>query len=144
MILVSGCLLGENCKYNGGNNRNEDVISFLSDKKYITVCPEAFGGLPCPRPPAEIVGNEVMDKNGRNVTKEFHIGAEKTLQLAKEHGAELCILKANSPSCGCGMIYDGTFGGVKIPGNGITAALLLAKGFRVLSEEDIRDNRISR
>lgn len=138
MILVSACLLGENCKYNGGNNRNEDVIAFLSDKKYVAVCPEAFGGLPCPRPPAEIIDNRVIDKEGRDVTEEFHVGAKKTLQLAKEHKAKLCILKANSPSCGCGTVYDGTFGGIKIPGNGITVDLLLKNGYNVISEKDIR------
>ncbi|MBQ4092508.1 MAG: DUF523 domain-containing protein [Firmicutes bacterium] len=138
MILVSACLMGENCKYSGSNNRNEDVISFLEDKEYLCVCPEVFGGLKTPRPPAEIIGDRVVDQTGKDVTKEFHLGAEKTLSLAKEHDIDFCILKANSPSCGFGAIYDGTFSGKKINGNGVTVDLLLKNGFKVVSEKNIK------
>lgn len=138
MILVSACLMGENCKYSGGNNRNEDVISFLKGKEYLCICPEEFGGLQTPRPPAEIIGDRVLDKEGKDVTKAFYLGAEKTLALALEHHAECCILKANSPSCGCGTIYDGTFSGKKVKGNGITADLLLKHGFKVISEKKLK------
>ena len=138
MIFVSACLLGENCKYSGGNNRNEAVISFLNDKEYLAVCPERAGGLPAPRPLAEIRDGRVIDKEGKDVTAEFLLGAEKTLALAKKHRPELCILKANSPSCGCGEIYDGTFSGRKISGNGKTVELLLKNGFSVITEKQIK------
>ena len=138
MIFVSACLLGENCKYSGGNNRNEAVISFLNDKEYLAVCPERAGGLPAPRPLAEIRDGRVIDKEGKDVTAEFLLGAKKTLALAKKHHPELCILKANSPSCGCGEIYDGTFSGRKISGNGKTTELLLKNGFSVITEKQIK------
>ena len=138
MIFVSACLLGENCKYSGGNNRNEAVISFLNDKEYLAVCPERAGGLPAPRPLAEIRDGRVIDKEGKDVTAEFLLGAEKTLALAKKHRPELCILKANSPSCGCGEIYDGTFSGRKISGNGKTVELLLKNSFSVITEKQIK------
>lgn len=138
MILVSACLLGENCKYSGGNNYSEDVICYLKGKEFLPVCPEMAGGLKSPRPPAEIQNRRVIDKEGTDVTEAFLKGANLTLALAKENAAELCLLKANSPSCGCGMIYDGTFRGKRIPGNGKTAALLLENGFRVMTEEDIK------
>ena len=135
MIMVSACLLGENCKYSGGNNYCEEVAAFLKDKEYLAVCPELAGGLSSPRPPAEIQGDRVMDREGHDVTKAFCRGAEKILALAKENQPELIILKANSPSCGVGTVYDGTFSGKKIPGNGLTAALLLQNGFKVITEE---------
>ena len=138
MIFVSACLLGENCKYSGGNNRDEHVLSFLEGKDYLAICPEVLGGLSIPRPPAEIIGDAVMDREGKDVTAAFNKGAEKTLALALDHRPELCLLKANSPSCGCGTIYDGTFSGKKIPGDGVTAALLKAHGFRVLTETDLK------
>ena len=138
MIFVSACLLGENCKYSGGNNRDENVLSFLEGKEYLTVCPEVFGGLTIPRPPAEIICDVVMDREGNDVSDAFKKGAEKTLALALKHQPELCLLKANSPSCGSGMIYDGSFSGKKIPGDGVTTSLLKAHGFSVLSEKDLK------
>lgn len=140
MILVSACLLGENCKYSGGNNYNEEVIRYLKDKEYLAVCPETAGGLKSPRPPAEIQNGLVVDKEGTDVTEAFLKGAEIVLNLANKHNAELCVLKANSPSCGCGMIYDGTFTGKRIPGNGKTAALLLENGFAVRTEEGLKNH----
>lgn len=138
MILVSACLLGENCKYSGGNNYNDDVIRYLKGKEFLPVCPEMDGGLKSPRAPAEIQNGRVVDEEGKDVTEAFLNGAKITLYLAKEHQAELCILKANSPSCGCGTIYDGTFSHKQIPGNGITASLLLENGFSVTTEEDLK------
>lgn len=138
MILVSACLLGENCKYSGGNNYNEDVVRYLENKEYLPVCPEMAGGLKSPRAPAEIQNGRVVDEEGKDVNEAFLKGAEITLALAKGHQAELCILKANSPSCGCGTIYDGTFTHKQIPGNGITASLLLENGFSVITEEDLK------
>lgn len=140
MIIVSACLLGENCKYSGGNNRNNEVIDFLKNKSYRSVCPEVDGGLQCPRPPAEICGDRVIDKEGNDVTNAFLLGAEKVLNLAVSVNAELCILKANSPSCGCGMVYDGSFSGKKVPGNGITADLLIKNNFHVISEKDLKND----
>lgn len=138
MILVSACLLGENCKYSGGNNYNEDVIRYLKGREFLPVCPEMDGGLKSPRAPAEIQNGRVVDEEGKDVTEAFLKGAKITLDLAKEHQAELCILKANSPSCGCGTVYDGTFTHKQIPGNGITASLLLENGFSVTTEDDLK------
>ena len=136
MILVSRCLLGENCKYNGGNNRNEAVIAALVGKEYLAVCPEQLAGLPCPRPPAELCGAAVVDKEGRDRTEAFHAGAARTLALAQKHGAERCILKDGSPSCGVHYIYDGSFSGTRIPGRGLTAQLLADHGIALSSEAD--------
>lgn len=135
MIMVSACLLGENCKYSGGNNYCGEIAAFLKDREYLAICPELAGGLKSPRPPAEIRGDRVIDREGNDVTEAFCRGAEKILALAKENQPELIILKANSPSCGVGTVYDGTFSNKKISGNGLTAALLLQNGFKVVTEE---------
>lgn len=137
MILVSACLLGKNCKYNGGNNKNEAVLRYLEGKEYMEICPETFGGLPIPRLPAEIKGKNVLLKDGTDVTYEFLRGAEKTLEIAGNCGATEAILKESSPSCGCNTVYDGTHSGTKIPGMGITAELLLKMGISVKSEKDL-------
>ena len=142
MILVSKCLIGENCKYNGRNNRNDDVIKFLKGKEYIGICPETDGGLSVPRAASEIVLKNdirrVINKDGEDVTCEFERGAEIALELANEHNPELIILKAKSPSCGKGRIYDGTFSGKLTEGNGITAELLIKYGYKVATEEEIK------
>ena len=109
MILVSACLLGKNCKYNGGNNFCPAVIEFLKDKEYKEICPECMGGLSTPRAPSEIKDGKVFSKTGTDVTKEFIKGAEESLKLAKEYGVSMAILKQGSPSCGYGRIYDGSF-----------------------------------
>ena len=150
MIIVSACLLGENCKYSGGNNKSENVIKYLEDKEYILVCPEQLGGLSTPRNPSEIItygnkdGNDVLSgctkvlsNNGIDVTKNFIQGAEETLKIAKEHNAKTAILKAGSPSCGYKKIYDGTFLGNKIQGMGVTAAILNKENIALLDEDDI-------
>ena len=150
MIIVSACLLGENCKYSGGNNKSENVIKYLEDKEYILVCPEQLGGLSTPRNPSEIItygnkdGNEVLSgctkvlsNKGIDVTKNFIQGAEETLKIAKEHNAKTAILKAGSPSCGYKKIYDGTFLGNKIQGMGVTAAILNKENIALLDEDDI-------
>ena len=137
MILVSACLLGENCKYNGGNNKNEAVLRFLEGKEYIAICPETFGGLKCPRLPAEIVGEKVILKDGTDVTEAFLIGADITVEMAKKCGATEAILKESSPSCGCNMIYDGTHSGKKISGMGIAAKKLFEMGISVKSEKEL-------
>ena len=150
MIIVSACLLGENCKYSGGNNKSENVIKYLEDKEYLLVCPEQLGGLSTPRNPSEIItygnkdGNDVLSgctkvlsNKGIDVTKNFIQGAEETLKIAKEHNAKTAILKAGSPSCGYKKIYDGTFLGNKIQGMGVTAAILNKENIALLDEDDI-------
>ena len=137
MILVSACLLGENCKYSGGNNRSEAVCRYLEGREYISFCPEQAGGLPTPRMPSEIRGDRVYARDGADVTDAFRKGAEKALALCEEEGVETAILKEGSPSCGSHMVYDGTFSGVKIPGRGITARLLEEAGIKICSENDI-------
>lgn len=150
MIIVSACLLGENCKYSGGNNKSENVIKYLEDKEYILVCPEQLGGLSTPRNPSEIItygnkdGNDVLSgctkvlsNKGIDVTKNFIKGAEETLKIAKEHNVKTAILKAGSPSCGYKKIYDGTFLGNKIQGMGVTAAILNKENIALLDEDDI-------
>ena len=142
MYIVSGCLLGHNCKYNGGNNRNEEVIKFCETHRHVVVCPESAGKLPTPRPPAEIVGPRVITKEGKNVTEQFRIGAEislnTALQLASLTGEKIegAILKANSPSCGFGQIYDGTFTGTLKEGNGIFAEMLHGEGIEIITEKE--------
>ena len=120
-ILVSACLLGINCKYDGNNNMNEKVLDYLKDKEVIPVCPEIYGGLTTPRTPSEIVGDKVITKDKIDVTKEYLKGAEETLKLGKLFNVKKALLKAKSPSCGNKEIYDGTFTGNKIIGMGITA-----------------------
>lgn len=136
-ILVSACLLGENCKYSGGNNKNEAVLELSKKHTLIPVCPECFAGLPCPRPAAEIKNSRVYNKLGEDVTQEFFDGAEKTLYVAEEAGCQIAILKERSPSCGFGKIYDGTFSGRLIDGNGITAQLLYEHGIRIIGENSL-------
>ncbi|MDO5708080.1 MAG: DUF523 domain-containing protein [Andreesenia angusta] len=137
MLIVSACLLGKNCKYNGGNNRNERVIRICEEEGFIPICPEEMGGLPTPRTPAEIVGNRVLTEDGRDFTANFKRGAEISLRIAKENNIEKALLKSKSPSCGCGKIYDGSFKRKLIIGNGITAKLFIENGIEVLTEEDI-------
>ena len=146
MIMVSACLCGENCKYNGGNNKSEKVLNFIKDKEVIYVCPEELGGLSTPREPAEIIGtskgvingcDKIKTYTGIDVTVEFLNGAVKTLEIAKKNDIKLAILKAKSPSCGKGLVYDGTFSGSKIIGNGVTAELLIENGVKVLTEEEV-------
>ena len=137
MILVSACLCGVNCKYNGQNNLNENVLELLKKGEAILVCPEQLGGLTTPRSPSEIqvINNEihVVNNDGIDVTKEFKKGAEEVLRLAKELNIKKAILKKKSPSCGLGEIYDGTFSNTLTKGNGITANLLIENGIEVES-----------
>lgn len=136
-ILVSACLLGENCKYNGKNNYSERVAKYVEGHEVIPVCPEVLGGLATPRDPSEIVGGVVTNCKNVNVDRQFRDGAEKALQIAKDHKADLVILQSRSPSCGVKQIYDGTFTGHLIPGQGVFAKLLSENGFRVMDCEDI-------
>ena len=135
--IVSACLMGDNCKYDGGNNFDEKVISFLKDKDYIKVCPECLGGLMIPRVPSEIKDNFVINKDGVDVTKEYNLGALKTLEIAKKNNCFCAILKSRSPSCGCGKIYDGTFSKTLKNGDGITTRLLKENNIKVINNEEI-------
>ena len=140
-ILVSACLLGENCQYSGGNNKNDEVIALADSVELIPVCPECFGGLTIPRLPSEIRNGRVYAKDGEDVTDAFMSGAEQTLYIAKETNAPCAVLKENSPSCGFGKIYDGTFSGNKIDGNGITAQLLFDNEIQIFGESKIKKLR---
>lgn len=136
-ILVSACLLGENCKYSGGSNRCPAVLAFVQGHRVIPVCPEVLGGLPIPCSPAEIVDGQVINRDGVSVDREFRAGAAKALEIARQQGAELAILQPRSPSCGAKEIYDGSFTGQKIPGQGVFAALLAEAGIPVLDAADL-------
>ena len=138
-IVVSACLLGENCKYSGGNNENKAVLDFVKDHEVIPVCPEVLGGLPVPRMPAEIVNGVVRRRDGRSVDDAFRSGAAKALEIALEAKADLAILHSRSPSCGVKAVYDGTFSGKIIPGEGVFAELLRENGIRAIDVEDINE-----
>ena len=138
-LLVSACLLGENCKYSGGNNRNEQVRALERYFQLIPVCPECFGGLPIPREPSEIRDGCVVSKSGVDVTAAFADGAEKTLYIAEEENCGLALLKERSPSCGSGQIYDGTFTKTLTLGDGLTAQMLKKHGITVYGESQIEE-----
>ena len=138
-IMVSACLLGDNVKYNGGNNKNEELIRFLSDHEIIKVCPEVLGGLTIPRCPAEINSERVINKERVDVTNNYRLGAKKVLEIAKKENVKIAILKERSPSCGSNQIYDGTFTNTLIKGMGITSKLLKNEGIQVLNENNYQD-----
>lgn len=135
-IMVSACLLGENCKYNGGNNRNPELLHLLSGHEVIPVCPEVLGGLSTPRVPAEIVNGVVINREGVSADDAFRQGAKKAIEMARQEKPDLIILQSRSPSCGVKEIYDGTFSGKLVPGHGIFAEMALQAGFRVIDAED--------
>ena len=137
-ILVSACLLGIACKYSGGDNACPALLQALQQSGHtlIPVCPEVYGGLPTPRPPAERCGDRVLTEAGADVTAQYRRGAEAALQLARLYNCRTAILKANSPSCGHGTVYDGTFSGKKISGSGVAAELLEQNGIAVYTDED--------
>lgn len=136
-IMVSACLAGENCKYNGGNNRNEKVLQLMAEHEVILVCPEQLGGLPTPRVPSEIKDGVVTSRDGRIVDSQFRTGAEKCLEIAMREKPELIVLQSRSPSCGIKQRYDGTFTGTLTDGPGVTAKLLMENGFRCVDVEDL-------
>lgn len=133
-ILVSACLLGECCRYDGKSKPNGGVIALQKKYRLIPVCPECLGGLQTPRPPAEICGGRVCTKDGTDVTAQYILGAERTLEAARLGNCRLAVLKEKSPSCGMGKIYDGSFSAVLTDGNGIAAELLLKNGITVIGE----------
>ena len=137
MIIVSACLAGIKCRYDGNDNSNEKVIEMIKQRIAIPVCPEQLGGLPTPRVPVEILDSCVCSKEGMDVTKQFTKGAEETLKIAKMLQCKKAILKQRSPSCGFGLIYDGSHTGRVIEGNGVTAELLFKNGIKILTEEEL-------
>ncbi|MFI8746016.1 DUF523 domain-containing protein [Pseudomonas sp. NPDC077186] len=147
-ILVSRCLLGHRVRYDGGAHGPFDQLQrWLDEGRVVALCPEVAGGLPTPRPPAEIRGGQgalvldgqlpVLTVEGADVTAAFVSGAEQALALVREHGIRLALLKARSPSCGNLENYDGSFGGVRVPGEGVTAALLRRAGIKVFNEAQL-------
>ena len=137
-VLISACLLGVNCKYSGDNNYNKELIDKLNEQyDLIPICPEIMGGLSTPRKPAEIRDKKVFNNQGDEVTKNFQKGAEEALKIAKMLNVNKAILKSKSPSCGKGLIYDGTFNNKLIEGNGITTDLLLKNKIQVISDKEI-------
>ena len=136
-ILVSACLLGVYCRYNGERKKMEGIERLMERAELIPVCPEILGGLPTPRPPAERVGDRVMNREGMDVTEAYQRGAEETLRLAELFGAHLALLKERSPSCGMGKIYDGSFQGRIVDGSGVTTELLSSHGISVYGESRI-------
>ncbi|BCJ96204.1 hypothetical protein acsn021_37730 [Anaerocolumna cellulosilytica] len=138
-ILVSACLLGVECRYNGYGVLQEDIVKLMNKHTLIPVCPEQLGGLPTPRKPVELTDGRAVTKEGLDVTEEFQKGAIETLKLARLYRCDAAILKSNSPSCGSAKIYDGTFQGVLIEGNGLTAALLKENGIKVYTEHELKE-----
>lgn len=136
-IAVSACLLGENCKYSGGNNSNEAVLEFIRGKEVIPVCPEVAGGLPTPRVPVELVNGVAVNRDGANVDWEFHLGVKRMLSKLGGEEVDLVILQPRSPSCGTKQIYDGTFTGTLINGQGMFAKALAEKGYKVVEPDEL-------
>ena len=137
MILVSACLAGIKCRYDGKDNANIKVIEMVKKGIAIPVCPEQLGGLQTPRIPAEISEDRVLNKKGENITAQFKKGAKETLRIAKLVNCQKAIFKQSSPSCGYGKIYDGSHTGRIIEGMGLTARLLTQKGIIIITEEDL-------
>lgn len=137
-LLVSACLLGFECKYCGGSNKlTEQQLTALEARfRLIPVCPETAGGLPTPRDPSERLGDKVVSNQGRDVTAQYQKGAETALGLARRYGCKAALLKEKSPSCGSGLIYDGSFTGTLIPGDGVAAQALKEEGLIVFGESD--------
>ena len=136
-IIVSACLLGIGCRYDGKHKVNPEVLRLKEKYNLIPVCPEIYGGLPTPRVPSERIGESVMMKDGTDVTENYKKGALETLELCRIFGAKTAILKERSPSCGKGEIYDGTFTGAITERDGVTAELLISEGIRVIGESEI-------
>ena len=143
MYLISACLVGINCKYNGGNNYNEKALNLVKSGKAIPICPEQLGGLSTPRIPSEIKNIDgktcVINKEGINVTEQFQRGAKEVLKIVQNLNINKVILKSKSPSCGIGKVYSGNFDGELVEGNGVTAQLLKDNGIEIFDIEEIGD-----
>ncbi len=140
-LLVSACLLGEKVRYDGNDNTVNQIIfeQWKQDGRLVSFCPECAGGLPTPRASAERVGARIMTQTGVDVTAEFMSGAEQAVQLVDEFGIRVAIMKARSPSCGSGVIYDGSFAKRLIEGYGMTTDALIAAGVKVFREDELED-----
>ena len=136
-VLVSGCLLGENCKYNGGNNYNPRVVEFLKGKEVISICPEMMAGMGCPRNPIEIVDGVLTDCHGKNVDSLLRKSVMEIMERIRDEEIQCAILQSRSPTCGVKQVYDGTFSGKLIPGSGVFAKSLIDAGYLVIDVEDI-------
>ena len=136
-VLVSACLLGENCKYNGKNNYSQRVVDFVKDKEVVAICPELLAGLPAPRPPVELVDGLVQDKAGNDLHKTYCGGVQLAVEQIRGLGVDVAILQSRSPTCGVKQIYDGTFTGRLIDGQGLFARALAEAGCKVLDAEDV-------
>ena len=141
---VSACLIGENCKYSGGNNLHKELCSFLKDKQWIAVCPEVLGGLSIPRECCEIVDHKVVSKSGKDCTREYVEGAHRALRRIQEADAKIVITQPRSPSCGCGRIYDGSFEGHLVNGNGVFVQLCHQTGVEVIDVDDFLRKEVKR
>lgn len=147
MILISACLAGFNVRYDGGNAERDLAVKLVATGRAITVCPEIIAGFSTPREPAEIVGGtgrdvlagsaRVVNRLGQDVTRQYLAAAHWVLKMAQEHGVTVAFLKQKSPACGTKLVYDGHFAGNKVPGMGVTAALLARNGIKVYGDEDL-------
>ena len=136
-ILVSACLLGLCCRYDGQSKADEAVLALMKSHTLVPVCPEQLGGLPTPRCPCEIRDGRVIARDGTDRTAEYRKGAEEALRLCRLFSCEAAVLKARSPSCGAGQVYDGSFSGTVREGNGVTADLLIRSGIPVWTEKEL-------
>ncbi len=138
-IIVSACLLGENCKYSGGNNLDPKVVDYLKGREVIPVCPEVLAGLGIPRIPIEIRDGVVIRRDGVVVDEAIRDAVAQILDQIKDENIECAILKARSPTCGVHQIYDGTFSGKLVDGAGVLAQALLEAGYTIIDNEDLED-----
>lgn len=136
-ILVSACLLGDNCKYNGGNNFSEKTAAFVRGKDVIKICPELLAGMGAPRPPVELADGRLIDHGGRDVDAAYRAGVAEAMRRIAGEEIELVILQSRSPTCGVKQVYDGTFSGKLIDGRGLFADALVRAGYRVVDVEDL-------
>lgn len=136
-VLVSACLLGRNCKYNGGNNYNEKVIAFTKGHDVVEYCPEVMAGMGIPRTPMEIVGGILMDRDGNNLDEAMGQAVDRAVEELRRMGIDCAVLQSRSPTCGVNQVYDGSFSGRLIPGQGIFARALMDAGIRVIDAEDV-------
>ena len=137
-VLVSACLLGENCKYNGGNNYNATVVEYVKDKDILPICPEMMAGMGCPRTPIEIVDGVLMDRNGNNVDAAMRKAVADVMEMVRKEDVLCAVLQSRSPTCGVNQIYYGSFSGKLIPGSGVLAQALKKEDYQVIDAEDIK------
>lgn len=139
-ILISACLLGENCKYNGGNNYSPAVAEFVKEKEVLPICPEMMAGMGCPRTPIEIVDGVLMDRSGNNVDAAMREAVATAMEMIRKEDIQCAVLQSRSPTCGVNQIYDGSFSGKMIDGSGVLVQALRIAGYQVLDAEDLRNH----